>query len=429
MMKKTIAAAALFLIVAVSVALGVKIKKDHTCDISDFGGVPDGKTLNTKAFKSAVGKCSQKGGGRVVVGPGEWLTGQIHLESGINLVIEKGARLIFAADPKEYLPAVFSRFEGMEYMNYSSMIYANGKKDISVTGRGEIDGQDELWKKIPTDRKAAAENLTQMAKAGRPVEERVFSGGEYFLQPSLVQFVGCENVLVDGISIKNSPGWTIHPIYSRNVKIKNVDIHNSSENTDGIVVDSSRDVLVEDSVINSGDDAIAIKSGAGPDGLRVGRAAEDITIKNCDIKYGHAGLAIGSEMSGGVRNVTAKKLNIEYADYAVRFKSAPDRGGTVENVTIDGVDIKRAVASAIQIDLNYRPAEETGENITPPKFKDITVKNLNCRRTKKAATLKGLENSPLENIVFRNLDISANQGISAEFLKNEKFEKVEVRTN
>ena len=299
----------------------------RVCDISNHGAVSDGKTLNTSAFIEAISECSENGGGRVNVGPGVWLSGPIHLKSNIDLHLEAGAEIKFSPELKNYLPAVFSRFEGVEYYNYSPFIYARDAKNIAVTGKGKLNGQENLWMKNKALRQFSINEIYKMARNNVPVDKRDFGKETFFLQPSFMQFVNSEKILIEGIEIINSPNWNIHPIYSKDIIIRNVAIDSSAPNTDGIVIDSSENVIIENSKISSGDDAIAIKSGADQDGLRVGKPSENIIIKNSQIDSGHSALAIGSEMSGGVRNVFAYNLDIDYVDYGIRMKSLPGRGG------------------------------------------------------------------------------------------------------
>lgn len=396
---------------------------NNICDISNYGASK--KKLNTKAFSKAIDDCSQKGGGTVNVPPGTWKSGPIHLKSNINLHLEKEAVIKFDTDLENYLPAVFSRFEGVEYFNYSPPIYALDAKNVAITGRGKLDGQEKDWKKDAVLREDSVVQLFQMVADDISVEKRNFAKEEYLIQPSFIQFVNCDGILIEDVTIKDSPNWTVHPIYSQNITIRNVTIDTSGQNTDGVAIDSSKDVLIEKSSIHSGDDAIAIKSGADKDGRRVNRPSENITIRNLKIFGGHSAIAIGSEMSGGIRNVRVENINAQNVKYGIRIKSAPSRGGTVENIFFTDMDIDRASEDAIRIDLKYREIAENEERIVPT-FRNITIENFQCAKTKNAAVFIGLPDSPIENLTLKNVRIDAKNKVYSENIKNEKFEKLRI---
>jgi|GEM_PF-505110 len=404
---------------------------NRTCNINHYGAIGDGKTLNTQFFEKAIADCSLHGGGKVEVPPGIWLTGAIHLRDNIDLDIQKGAEIRFSPDIKNYLPVVFSRFEGMEVYNYSPLIYANHCQNIAITGSGTLNGQRKLWNKNKNDKiiKQSIDKLTQMAQTNVPIKNRDFGKGSFFIQPSFIELINSNNILIDGIHIKNSPAWTIQPVYSHNIIIKNINIHNDGHNTDGIDIDSSQNIIVENSTFNTGDDAIAIKSGRDNDGLRVNKPSQNIIIRNCNIDFAHAALAIGSETSGGIKNVFAYNLNVQYADYGVRLKSTPGRGGLVDGVWANKINIHRATADAIHINLNYGTPTLGYDKKELPVFRNIHIDTLYCRRTHNAAVLEGLPGSPLENITLKNINISAQKGITATYLGKKDFQKIKINTN
>ncbi|MGH7975402.1 MAG: glycoside hydrolase family 28 protein, partial [Limisphaerales bacterium] len=270
--------------------------------ITNFGAVADGKTDCSKAIAKAIDACAENGGGRVIIPAGEFFTGAIHLRSNVNLHLETNAVLKFSTDPKAYLPVVFTRFEGTELYNYSPLIYALGQKNIAVTGEGTLDGQADgtnwwAWKKTP-----ARARLVKTADENVPVTQRRFGeGGE--LRPDFVEFNRCKNVLIEGVRIRRSPMWELHPLLCTNVTVRGVNIVSHGPNNDGCDPESCRDVLIENCLFDTGDDCIAIKSGRNNDGRRVNVPSENIVIRNCTMKDGHGGVTIGSEISGSCRNV------------------------------------------------------------------------------------------------------------------------------
>ncbi len=302
-------------------------------DIRKFGAEEGGGKLCTDAIKKAVGACSAAGGGRVLVPKGTFLTGAIHLQSNVNLYVSEGATLLFSTDPKDYLPVVFSRFESTECMNYSPFIYAFEKENIGVTGPGTLDGQasQEHWWDwrlkarggVTRDEQGGDSDVkTLVEKMGNkdvPVEKRVFGEGHY-LRPNFVQPYRCKNVLLEGFTMKRSPMWELNPTLCQNVTVRNVTIDSHGPNNDGCDPDACRDVLIEKCTFSTGDDCIAIKAGRNRDGRRVGVPCENLIVQDCVMKDGHGGVSIGSEVSGGIRNVYIERCQMSSpilsADYA-----------------------------------------------------------------------------------------------------------------
>ncbi len=409
---------------------------DRTCTITDYDAIGDGKFQNTKNFQSAISDCANQGGGTVVVPPGIWLTSKIRLESNINLHLEEGARIVFSDTFSEYLPPVFTRFEGMELYNYSPFISAKDCSHIAITGKGELDGNGDAWLAwndimIRPDsetslKKVATNKLYTMAAQGIPVEKRIFGTEKDAIQPSFISFINCENILIEGIEILNSPGWTLHPVYSSNITIKNIYINTDKRNTDGIVIDSSRNVIIENSSLNTGDDAITIKSGKDHDGWRINRPSENIIVHDIVIEDGNSGIAIGSEMSADIRNVFIYNIDIQVADFGIRFKSMRGRGGIVENIWIDNVFMRRMNFGAIQLDTKYGTPIAGYDANKLPIFRNIEIKNVECRRTKDAMLLSGLPESPLENITLENISILSTRGAVIENIEDKHFTNVIV---
>jgi polygalacturonase len=399
---------------------------ENVCNITEFGAIGDGVTMNTKAFSDAITDCVKKGGGKVVVPAGKWLTGPIKMQSNIHLEVGKDAEILFSTNLDDYLPVVFSRFEGIEYYNYSPPIYANDCTNIALTGEGKINGQGDVnWWKIAGN--YTTEKLYEMGNKNTPVENRVFGKPEDGLRPSFIQFVNCKNILIDGPTFIKGPMWTVHPIYSHDIVIKNITIlTDPGPNTDGIVLDSSKNILVENSTFDTGDDAIAIKSGRDQDGLRVNIPSENIVVRNSNIKNAHGAIAIGSEMSGGVRNIFAYNLSANHSEFGLRIKSAMGRGGIVENIWIQGLTMKNVMRDAIQITADYQEPFNPIINTELPLFRNIHIRDISCAKAKTTISLHGSPNSPVENIDFENFDTTSLNGVIINNSKNVTLKNINI---
>lgn len=387
---------------------------DRVCNIRDYGAVGGGAEKNTTAFEKAIEDCSNHGGGKVAVPVGKWLTGPIHLKSNINLAVEKGAEIVFSADLKDYLPVVFSRFEGVEYYNYSPPIYAADCHDIAITGEGTLNGNAaESWWKLDA---STALKTIQSVETVLPVNRRIFGTKSAGLRPAFVQFVNCKNILLSDFTLINSPMWAINPVYSENIIVRGVTVNTEGggRNNDGIDIDSSRNVLVENSFFDTGDDAIVIKSGSGQDGLRVNKPAENIVIRNTRVLNGHAGFAIGSEISGGVRNVFVYNCNFQDSQYGFRIKTTLVDGGTVENIWVRNIDMKNMLLNAIEIANDYGSDPPDG-NYFPPTIKNINVEDVKCDSAKGAIAVRGSERAEINGVSFKDISISSKKSI---ILKN-----------
>lgn len=386
--------------------------------IVDYGAHADGKTDNTEAIRRAIESCHQAGGGRVVVPPGVWLTGAIHLKSNVNLHVSEGATLKFIPEPAKYLPLVFTRWEGVELMNYSPLIYAFEQENIAVTGQGTLDGSasyDNWWawkRKQPgqsVDQVAARNRLIEQGDKGVPVAERIFGEGSY-LRPNFIQPYRSRNILIEGITIVNSPMWEIHPVLCVNVTVRGVKIDSHGPNNDGCDPESSRDVLIEDCVFDTGDDCIAIKSGRDNDGRRLNVPSENIVIRNSTMKDGHGGVVIGSEISGGVRNVFIENCRMDSPnlDRALRFKSNARRGGVMENVFMRNVEVGRVAEAILTIDLLY----ETGANGPhQPVVRNVRIEKVNSASSPRVMWIAGFPGATIDDIrftdcVFRGVETS-----------------------
>jgi len=394
--------------------------------------VADGTTDATAAFGAAVNACAAAGGGRVVVPAGEYVTGAIHLMSNVNLHVEEGATLRFSQDPAAYLPVVLTRWEGVELMNFSPLVYAHGAKNVAVTGKGTLDGQagPEHWwpwklSDHPQSQKPDRDRLFAQAEAGVPVDERVYGAG-HFLRPSFVQTYRCENVLIEGITITNAPMWLIHPVLSRNVTIRDVKAVSDGPNNDGCNPESSTDVLIEDSLFDTGDDCIAIKSGRNADGRRLNAPSERIVIRGCRMRAGHGGVTIGSEVSGSVRDVFVEQneMSSPELDRGIRFKTNAVRGGVIENVFVRDVEIGET-GSAIDIDLQY---EEGANGDFLPVIRNILVERLTVRQARFAFFLRGLEGAPVRGLVVRDSSFQAvSNGSVLEYVEDLLLQNVVIQ--
>ena len=334
---------------------------------------------------------------------GQWHTGAIRLKSNVNLHIAEGATLKFSADPAKY-PVVFTRWEGVECMNYSPLIYAWEQENVAVTGKGTLDGSasvDTWWgwnRKTdnPTRQAAARKRLNEMGQQGVPVEKRVFGEGS-FLRPNFIQPYRCRNVLVEGVTIVNSPMWEIHPALCTNVTVRRVKISSHGPNNDGCDPESCRDVLIEDCVFDTGDDCIAIKSGRNNDGRRVGVPSENFVIRNCTMKDGHGGVVIGSEISGGCRNVFAEDCTMDSPnlDRALRLKTNASRGGTIESIFMRKVKVGRVAEAVLTIDLLY---EEGPKGDFPPTVRNISIEQVTSSASPRVMYIRGFPGATIDDI-------------------------------
>ena len=370
--------------------------------ITQFGAVGDGRADCRQAFARAIARCNAEGGGRVVVPAGTWWTeGPIHLKSNIDLHLEEGATIRFTPDADRYLPLVLTRWEGTELFNYSPQVYAYQATNVAITGTGTIDGNAgesfAQWKPQQGD---AQNRLRQMGIDGVPVQERLFGQG-HWLRPSMIQFLGCRNVLVENLRIVGAPFWVVHPVYSQNVIARGLRIETRYPNNDGVDPDSCVDVLIERCTFDTGDDSVAVKSGRDQDGWRVGQPTENVVIRDCDMNSQHAGLCIGSEMSAGVRNVFLENCRLGKVETAIYFKSNLDRGGLVEHIRVRGMTVREAVRT-IHFTTDYH-GYRGGK--FPTAFRDIEIERVTCERAGTGIRAVGVPDSPLRDITIRDVTI------------------------
>lgn len=392
--------------------------------LGDYGAVGDGLSDNKTAFESAILACSEAGGGRLLVGPGDYLLrGPIHLQSKMNLHLEEGARLIFGSDPNDYLPVVLSSWEGTRVYNYSPFIYAYQASDISITGKGEIDGEASeswhLWKGLQDPDKKL---LRKMNNEAVPLEKRVFGEGHY-LRPHLVQFYECRNILVEHVKISDSPFWCLHFVYSKNITVRGVSYEAFNYNNDGIDPESCENVLIEGITFNNADDNIAIKAGRDLEARTLGRSSKNIVVRNCRFK-GHNAIAIGSEMSGGVHDVFVE--NCSFAGrviYGLYLKGNRDRGGEVHDIYARNISFD-STRSTIIIDSDYKGQG----SCCPPLFRNIHLENVNANHAADHGIfLKGSAGMPLDSVFIKDVEIrSATFPVEAIHARGLHLENVRI---
>ena len=324
--------------------------------VTDFGAVGDGTFDCTAAFRNAIQAASRHGGGHVIVPAGTFATGAIHLLSRVDLHLEPGSTIRFSQDPNAYLPAVFTRWQGIELMNYSPFIYSYGQRNIAVTGEGTLDGQADAshwwnWKSLENN---DFNDLEAMADAGVPVSQRVFGTGHY-LPPQMIQPFASDTVLLEGVTVINSPFWHLNPNLCRNVTVSGLTISSSGPNTDGCDPESCDGVVIDHVTFDTGDDCIAIKAGRDADGRRVNVPSQNVVVQNCNFANGHGGITIGSEMTGGVRNVYGRDLTMNSASLQSghRLKTNSLRGGFIDNTNVYRVQAGTIGGPLLKIEGDY----------------------------------------------------------------------------
>ncbi|THD37788.1 MAG: glycoside hydrolase family 28 protein [Sphingomonas sp.] len=369
--------------------------------ITDYGAVTDASAHT--AVAAAIDACAAAGGGRVVVPAGLWrMNGPVHLKSNVELHLERGATLRFGKPGEIELPIVPTRWEGTEVNGLSPLIYAHDCQNVAVTGPGTLDGQGgagfRQWRGRQKGDKA---ELRRMGADGVPVDDRRFGDG-HFLRPPFVQFFHCDNVLIDGPRFIDSPFWTIHPVYSRNITIRNVTVVSKHLNSDGVDPDSCEDVLIEHCRFDVSDDCIAIKSGRDRDGWRVARPTRNVVIRDCEMSTNVAGaIAIGSEMSGGAANVFAERLYVHRAKQAVYIKGNLERGGMVEQVYVRDLKVRRS-DKLIDITTDYHGGRH---GKAPPTYRGFTVERVSCADTGQALSIVGVSQAPVQDVLLRDITV------------------------
>lgn len=417
---------------------------DNTFKITDYGAAVDSTVDCLPAITEAIVKCNESGGGKVVIPAGVWyVQGPIHLKSNVNLFISEGATLKFSTEPEDYLPLVYTRWEGMELMNYSPLIYAFEQENIAITGSGTIDGMasnDNWWPWCGKDSYGHEDGQPSQADEGSrprlltynemetPVEERIFGEGSY-LRPNFIQPYKCKNVLIDGVTIKNSPMWIVHPVLCDNVTIQNIRVISHGPNSDGCDPEASRNVLIKDCYFDTGDDCIALKSGRNQDGRRIGRAVENIVIQNCIMKDGHGGVVIGSEVSGGARNIFAENCQMDSPnlDRAIRIKTNKTRGGTIENLFFRNIAVGEVKEAVFKVNMHY-PIYSNPDQDFIPVIQNIFIEDVNSSKSKYAILIDGYDDAhPVTKVSLKNCQFNGvQQGNSIQYCTELLLEEVYV---
>ena len=380
------------------------------------------------AIQAAVDACAHAGGGTVVVPEGKWFSGPIHLSSNVHIKLDEGAVISFSDKFEDYLPVVFTRWEGMECYNYSPLIYARDCENISVTGNGVLVGNGKRWwpwKKLQQD---AAKELCYAESNGTSVEDRVYGTEGAALRPSFIQFINCKDVLLEGFTIKDGPQWTLHPVYCEDVVIRNVTVLTHGPNTDGLNPDSCKNMLIEKCTFDTGDDCIAINSGMNEDGWRVNKPCENIEIRDCIMNGGHGAIVIGSAMSGGVKNIYAHDCKISGTMQGIRLKSMRGRGGYVDGAVFENIEIENATIQVIEINMFYQYSTVMPKTDTPPVFQNITIKNVRGTGEKTGIEIKGLPEQKLQDITLENVQITAKDAFLCSDVENIKLQNIELQS-
>lgn len=395
----------------------VKVKvpdfsKSPRLNIKDFGAVGSDKEKTSQAIAQAINKANKSGGGVVVIPAGEWLTKNIHLKSNVNLHLEKGAILLFSEDPIDYLPAVHSSWEGMECYNYSPLIYAYKCKNIAITGEGEVKARMEIWQKWFSRPRAHMESIKRLYNQAWnrvPIEERQMVDDTSHLRPQFIQFNRSENILLEGITITNSPFWTIHPYLSKNVTIRNIKVYAHGHNNDGVDPEMSQQVLIENCVFDQGDDAIAIKSGRNPEGWRLKTPSKNIVIRNNTVKNGHQLVAIGSELSGGIENVFLEHCTVvdgAKLNHLLFIKTNERMGGYVKNIYASNLTCGKIDLGVLGIETDvlyqWRDLVPTYEKRLTP-IRDVFLDNIVAGEVKFVSRILGQKELPVRNVVLKNI--------------------------
>ncbi|ANH84036.1 glycoside hydrolase [Niabella ginsenosidivorans] len=437
--------------------------------ITKYGAVPDGYRLNTRSIQAAIDECSSKGGGTVVVPAGLWLTGPLVLKSDVNLNLAAGATLLFTKDKTQY-PLVKANWEGYPQMRNQSPLSAENAVNIAITGKGIIDGNGDAWRAVKKD-KLTASQWKKLVASGGVVDDNdmwmpseSYAKGSHlkepgrfspdknaafyesvkdFLRPNLLVLTSCDKVLLEGVTFQNSPAWCLHPLMSSNITVRNVFVKNPwyAQNGDGIDLESCRNVLIENSVFDVGDDALCMKSGRDADGRKRAMPTKDVIIRGCTVYASHGGFVVGSEMSGGIWNVYVSDCTFVGSDIGLRFKTTRGRGGIVENIFIKNVFMKDIPGDAVLFDMYYMgrdPVPMAGEkrelpkvekfpvDETTPQFRNIEISNVYVNGAQRAVFLRGLPEMAVKNISISNAVFQSKQGIEIQESSGIRFKNVQV---
>lgn len=401
-------------------------------DIRDFGAVEGGDSKVTKAISDAINACSEKGGGHVIIPRGEWLTGPIHLRDNVDLHADEGAYVHFSGNFEDYLPTVFGVLAGNRCFCPSHMVYAYRCRNISLSGKGILDGHGENWWPMKKNQ-PGMQDLMKKGASGAPLCDRVYDKIEYGVRPRMVQFVECENVIIEDITLKNSPSWTVHPAWCNNIIVRNVCVRNPEDapNTDGVNFEACRRGLIENIDVATGDDACCLKAGRDRDAWDVGIPCEDIEIRNCNVSAGHGGFTIGSETSACIKNAYIHDCSYYGSLFsAIRIKTMKGRGGYVENIDIENIKSGYSRDSVIYITMRYagEPLDDKSKPIeNMPELRNISIKNV-CGKTKGCGIrIIGENGYEIKNLYLSDIDVTSKDSLHIENVENLNMNNVNVR--
>ena len=451
----------------------VPVFRKDSFSIAKYGAKADGVTINTKSIQNAIDACSAKGGGVVVVPAGLWVTGPLVLKNNTNLHLKRDAILLFSEDFDQY-PLVKTNWEGLPQMRNQSPISATDAVNIAITGYGIIDGNGDAWRMVKKDKLTESQwkklvgsggILSEDKKTWYPSEKSVkgsklqnpgaissdktpefYNEIKDFLRPNLLVLTSCKSILIEGVTFQNSPAWCLHPLMSQDLTIRNISVKNPwyAQNGDGLDLESCKNVVVENSVFDVGDDGICIKSGRDAEGRKRGMPTENVLVRNCTVYHAHGGFVIGSEMSGGAKNLFVENCTFIGTDIGLRFKTTRGRGGIVENINIKDIQMKDIVGEAILFDMYYMakdPILLAGEKREAPKvefqpvteatpqFRNFHISNVVCVGAEKGIFVRGLPEMNVQSIVMENMVLQADKGIVCTEGSNLSFKNIKLYTS
>lgn len=413
-----------------------------TITLELFGGKADGIFNNTGAFAMAFAELARNGGGTLNVSKGKWATGPIDIPSDTTLNLEEGAELSFIPDPNLYPPA-FTRWEGVECFAMHPLVFSSHSKNVKITGKGTINGNGQPWWDTVKEKKARKQSKPELpcelvlASMNPGFEGQAGGGGgreTQFLRPSLVEFSFCENVVIEGVKIIDSPFWTVHPLYVKGLTLRNLHIENpyTAPNTDGIDVDSCEDVTIEDCFVSVGDDGICIKSGSGPDGIRVNKPTVNVTVKNCTVRNAHGGIVLGSETAAGMSNIVAENCDVSGTDRGIRIKSRRGRGGDINGITLTNLKMDNTLCP-IAMNMYYKcgitdqnapefSLEKQPVTSTTPRIHNVTITGCSGTGCKASAGLiVGLPEMPIDNVVIKDCHFTTDESSDRSPMESDMF--------
>ena len=403
---------------------------DRTVSITDFGAVEGGDVMCTEAIRAAITKVSEAGGGKIVFPKGHWLTGPIHFKDNINLHFENGCVMEFSEKYDDYLPVVESVLAGIKCYSCSHLIYGNRCKNIAITGEGVLNGHGRVWDWMKKHQ-PGMEDLMKKGQACAPMSERVYGKESDGVRPRFLQLQHCENVLLEGVTFINSPTWTIHPVFSKNVTVRNITIKNpiNSPNSDGINFESCKCCLLTDCYVDTGDDAVCIKAGRGRDAWGWDAPCEDIEIRNITGLSGMGSVTVGSETSAGINNIYIHDCNFGDRALGINLKTMKGRGGYIKNIDFENISLQNARRVAIKISFRYdnEPLDDQSAPVADvPDLSGISVENFSCDSAKEGLLIQGLQGYPLREIYLKNIKINSESAATVNDVEGLYMDNVNI---